>query len=188
MLTIEQLRSLPDLRAKFQATTGLTWDPTSLEDEDFLKAIQWLFPKGAGFDAEHITFDKEVIEEIGGDTSDEYYSGEDSEGGEGGTEPEPTPGPGPDDQNTPPAPQTVATLDTSNKTDEEIQEMLAPYDILPNDATAADAAAAVAAADADHDGKVNIVSTPVQDEEGKYMIDSDGNYTTVYTVEEDTED
>ena len=37
MLTIEQLRSLPDLRAKFQAITGLTWDPTSLEDEDFLK-------------------------------------------------------------------------------------------------------------------------------------------------------
>ncbi len=88
MLTIEQLRSLPDLRAKFQATTGLTWDPTTLEDEDFLKAIQWLFPKGAGFDAEHIAFDKEVIDELGGDTSDEYYN---QEGGEGGDEPTPEP-------------------------------------------------------------------------------------------------
>ena len=96
MLTIEQLRSLPDLRAKFQATTGLTWDPTSLEDEDFLKTIQWLFPKGAGFDAEHIAFDKEVIEALHGDTSDEYYS---QEGGEGGGE-EPTPEPGPDEDNT----------------------------------------------------------------------------------------
>ena len=93
MLTIEQLRSLPDLRAKFQATTGLTWDPTTLEDENFLKTIQWLFPKGAGFDAEHIAFDKELIEALHGDASDEYYN---QENGEGGNEPTPEPEPEPD--------------------------------------------------------------------------------------------
>lgn len=113
MLTIEQLRSLPDLRAKFQATTGLTWDPTSLEDEDFLKAIQWLFPKGAGFDAEHIAFDKEVIEEIGGDTSDEYYN---QEGGEGGGE-EPTPEPEPEPEPDPTDNDTYNTDDINSNTE-----------------------------------------------------------------------
>lgn len=88
MLTIEQLRSLPDLRAKFQAVTGLTWDPTEITDEHFLETIQWLFPKGAGFDEDHIAFDKEVIEALHGDASDPYYSG-DSEGG--GEEPTPEP-------------------------------------------------------------------------------------------------
>lgn len=126
MLTIEQLRSLPDLRAKFQATTGLTWDPTELDDEKLLKAIQWLFPKGAGFDAEHIAFDKEVIEEIGGDASDEYYN---QEGGEGGGE-EPTPEPEPDDNdntqqaigdniNNPDNTTTVTTGDDQGNTNTE---------------------------------------------------------------------
>ena len=98
MLTIEQLRSLPDLRAKFQATTGLTWDPNELDDENFLKTIQWLFPKGAGFDEDHIAFDKEVIEELGGDASDEYYN--QGEGGNDEPTPKPEPEPTPDDDNT----------------------------------------------------------------------------------------
>lgn len=96
MLTIEQLKALPDIRAKFQAVTGLTWDPTEITDEHFLETIQWLFPKGAGFDEDHIAFDKEVIEALHGDASDPYYSGEGGE--QGGTEPEPTPEPG-DDNN-----------------------------------------------------------------------------------------
>ena len=82
MLTIEQLRTLPDIRAKFQAVTGLTWDPTEITDEHFLETIQWLFPKGAGFDKDHIAFDKEVIEALHGDVSDPYYNEE-----EGGEEP-----------------------------------------------------------------------------------------------------
>ena len=97
MLTIEQLNSLNDLREKFLAVTGLTWDPTTINDEDFLKTIQWYFPKGAGFDEEHIAFDRGVIEEIGGDTSDPYYN----EGEGGGDEPTPGPTPEPgDDDNT----------------------------------------------------------------------------------------
>ena len=162
MLTIEQLNSLTELREKFQAVTGLTWDPTTIDDEDFLKMIQWYFPKGAGFDKEHIAFDKGVIEELDGDASDPYYNGE--EGGEQ------------DDQNTPPAPKKEATINTSEMTDDELQNT---YGITRDE---------VNAADADGDGKVDIVSKPVQDEEGNYMIDSEGNYTTVYTVQEDTED
>ena len=54
MLTINQLKELKDNRAKFQAVTGLTWDPTTITDKEFLDKIQWYFPKGAGFDKEHI--------------------------------------------------------------------------------------------------------------------------------------
>lgn len=86
------------------------------------------------------------------------------------------PTPGPDDQNTPPAPKKEATINASEMTDEELENT---YGVTRDD---------VNAADADGDGKVDIVSKPVQDEEGNYMIDSEGNYTTVYTVEEDTED
>lgn len=74
MLTIEQLNSLTDLRKKFQALTGLTWDPTKINDKDFLKKIQWYFPKGASLYKELIAFEKKVIEELGGDTSDSYYN------------------------------------------------------------------------------------------------------------------
>lgn len=74
MLTIEQLNSLTDLREKFQAVTGLTWDPTTIDDEDFLKKIQWYFPKGASLYKELIAFEKKVIEELGGGTSDPYYN------------------------------------------------------------------------------------------------------------------
>ena len=78
MLTIDQLKDLKDDRAKFQAVTGLTWDPASLKDEDVEK-IQWYFPKGAGFDKEHIAFDKELIINLGGIdgvTSEPYYNEE----------------------------------------------------------------------------------------------------------------
>lgn len=152
-------------KVEFLVRTGLTFDPTTKKkfngEEKAYKDIDWYYPKGAAFKTSS------------DDSSDD---------------PTPTPGPNPDDQNTPPAPKKEATLDTSNKTDEEIKEMLAPYGILQDDATAADAAAAVAAVDTDHDSKVDIVLKPVQDDEGKYMIDSDGNYVTAYSLEEDTED
>ena len=82
MLTIDQIKELKksdDLRAKFQAVTGLTWDPTTITDQEFLDKIQWYFPKGAGFDKEHIAFDKELIIQLGGIkgvTSEPYYNEE----------------------------------------------------------------------------------------------------------------
>lgn len=76
MLTIEQLNSLTELREKFQALTGLTWDPTKINDKDFLKKIQWYFPKGASLYKELIAFEKKVIEDLGGDVSDSYYNDE----------------------------------------------------------------------------------------------------------------
>ena len=166
MLTIEQLNSLNELREKFQAVTGLTWDPTTINDEDFLKTIQWYFPKGAGFDEEHIAFDKGVIEELNGDASDPYYN--EGEGGEQDN----------DDKDVP-QDEKLETLNINGKTPEELNAMGEPYGISADEMTAADA---------DGDGKVDIVSTPVQDAEGNYMVDSEGNYTTVYTVQEDTED
>ena len=165
MLTIEQLNSLTELREKFQAVTGLTWDPMTIDDEEFLKMIQWYFPKGAGFDKEHIAFDKEVIEELNGDASDPYYS--EGEGGEQG-----------DDKDVP-QDEKLETLDINGKKPEELNALGEPYGISADEMTAADA---------DGDGKVDIVSKPVQDEEGNYVVDSEGNYTTVYTVQEDTED
>ena len=79
MLTIDQLKDLRDNRAKFQAVTGLTWDPTTITDQEFLDKIQWYFPKGAGFDKEHIAFDKELIINLGGIRgvdSEPYYNEE----------------------------------------------------------------------------------------------------------------
>ena len=79
MLTIDQLEKLTDDRAKFQAVTGLTWDPTTIKDQEFLDKIQWYFPKGAGFDKEHIAFDKELIINLGGIEgvdSEPYYNEE----------------------------------------------------------------------------------------------------------------
>ena len=142
MLTIDQLKDLKDDRAKFQAVTGLTWDPASLKDEDVEK-IQWYFPKGAGFDKEHIAFDKELIinlEGIDGVTSEPYYNEEEK-------------------------------IDISD------EATLSTYNIKPEDA---------AAADENGNGVVKIVSKPVQDEEGKYLTDSEENYTKVYEVEDDS--
>lgn len=142
MLTIDQLKDLKDDRAKFQAVTGLTWDPASLKDEDVEK-IQWYFPKGAGFDKEHIAFDKELIINLGGIdgvTSEPYYNEEEK-------------------------------IDISD------EATLSTYNIKPEDA---------AAADENGNGVVKIVSKPVQDEEGKYLTDSEENYTKVYEVEDDS--
>lgn len=145
MLTINQLEKLKesgDLRAQFQAVTGLTWDPASLKDEDVEK-IQWYFPKGAGFDKEHIAFDKELIINLGGIdgvTSEPYYNEEEK-------------------------------IDISD------EATLSTYNIKPEDA---------AAADENGNGVVKIVSKPVQDEEGKYLTDSEENYTKVYEVEDDS--
>ena len=142
MLTIDQLKDLKDDRAKFQAVTGLTWDPASLKDEDVDK-IQWYFPKGAGFDKEHIAFDKELIINLGGIegvASEPYYNEEEK-------------------------------IDISD------EATLSTYNIKPEDA---------AAADENGNGVVKIVSKPVQDEEGKYLTDSEENYTKVYEVEDDS--
>ena len=142
MLTIDQLKDLKDDRAKFQAVTGLTWDPASLKDEDVEK-IQWYFPKGAGFDKEHIAFDKELIIQLGGIdgvTSEPYYNEEEK-------------------------------IDISD------EATLSTYNIKPEDA---------AAADKDGNGVVKIVSKPAQDKEGKYVTDSEENYTKVYEIEDDS--
>ena len=145
MLTIEQLDQLKqsnDLRAQFQAVTGLTWDPAALKDEDVDK-IQRYFPKGAGFDKEHIAFDKELIINLGGIRgvdSEPYYNEE-------------------------------------KKIDISDEATLSMYNIKPEDAKAADK---------DGNGVVKIVSKSVQDEEGKYLTDSEENYTKVYEVEDDS--
>ena len=143
MLTIEQLNSLTELREKFQALTGLTWDPTTITDKEFLDKIQWYFPKGASFDKEHIAFDKELIIQLGGIdgvTSEPYYNEEEK-------------------------------IDISD------EATLSTYNIKPEDA---------AAADENGNGVVKIVSKSVQDEEGKYLTDSEENYTKVYEVEDDS--
>ena len=146
MLTIEQLEKLKesgDLRAQFQAVTGLTWDPTTITDQEFSKKIQWYFPKGAGFDKEHIAFDKELIIQlvgIDGVTSEPYYNEEEK-------------------------------IDISD------EATLSTYNIKPEDA---------AAADENGNGVVKIVSKPAQDEEGKYITDSEENYTKVYEIEDDS--
>ena len=143
MLTIDQLKDLRDNRAKFQAVTGLTWDPTTITDQEFLDKIQWYFPKGAGFDKEHIAFDKELIINLGGIRgvdSEPYYNEE-------------------------------------KKIDISDEATLSVYNIKPEDAKAADK---------DGNGVVKIVSKSVQDEEGKYLTDSEENYTKVYEVEDDS--
>ena len=143
MLTIEQLNSLTELREKFQALTGLTWDPTTITNKEFLDKIQWYFPKGAVFDKEHIAFDKELIIQLGGIdgvTSEPYYNEEEK-------------------------------IDISD------EATLSTYNIKPEDAKAADK---------DGNGVVKIVSKPAQDEEGKYVTDSEEKYTKVYEIEDDS--
>ena len=159
MLTIDQLKDLKDNRVQFQAVTGLTWDPAVLNDVDVEK-IQWYFPKGAGFDKEHIAFDKELINSLGnGELKNPYYNVEEG-----------------DRQNTPPEPVVVATIENiDNKTDEELDALGEQYGISAND---------IKAADVNKDKNVEIVSTPVQEKEGKYMLDAEENYTTVYTVQD----
>ena len=163
MLTINQLKELKDNRAKFQAVTGLTWDPTTITDQEFLKKIQWYFPKGACFDKEHIAFDKALIESLKGDASDPYYNVE-----EGGDEPTQDPDV--------PQEEIIKTIENiDDKTDEELNALGDSYGISADD---------IKDADANKDGVVEIVSTPVQEKEGKYMLDAEENYTTVYTVQD----
>ena len=141
MLTIEQLNSLTELREKFQALTGLTWDPTKINDKDFLKKIQWYFPKGASLYKELIAFEKKVIEDLGGDTSDSYYN----DGKADEPKDEGQPGDTPKDE---------------SQTGDETKESEQPVD-------------------AQGDSEQNTPNT--QD-------NKEGNYTTVDTVQEDTEE
>ena len=63
------------------------------------------------------------------------------------------------------------------KIDISDEATLSMYNIKPEDAKAADK---------DGNGVVKIVSKSVQDEEGKYLTDSEENYTKVYEVEDDS--
>lgn len=160
MLTIEQLNSLTELREKFQALTGLTWDPTKINDKDFLKKIQWYFPKGASLYKELIAFEKKVIEDLGGDTSDSYYNDgkadEPSSGEQTSDEPKDNgqPGDTPKDEA-----QTSDEHKDSEQTSGNVKESEQPVD-------------------AQGDSEQNAPNT--QD-------NKEGNYTTVDTVQEDTE-
>ena len=147
MLTIEQLNSLTELREKFQALTGLTWDPTKINDKDFLKKIQWYFPKGASLYKELIAFEKKVIEDLGGDTSDSYYNDGKADEPSGGEQPSDEPKDAGQPGNTP---------KDSEQTSDETKESEQP-------------------GDAQGDSEQN-----TQD-------NKEGNYTTVDTVQEDTE-
>lgn len=163
MLTIDQLKDLKDNRAQFQAVTGLTWDPAVLKDENVEK-IQWYFPKGAGFDKAHIAFDKELIGKLGkGELKNPYYNVE-----EGGDEPTQDPDV--------PQVESIKTIENiDGKTDDELNDEGGQYGISAND---------IKAADDNGDGVVEIVSTPMQENEGKYTVDAEGNYTTVYAVQD----
>ena len=147
MLTIEQLNSLTELREKFQALTGLTWDPTKINDKDFLKKIQWYFPKGASLYKELIAFEKKVIEDLGGDTSDSYYNDGKADEPSGGEQPSDEP----KDEG-----QPGDTPKDESQTGDETKESEQPIDAQG-------------------------------DSEQNTQDNKEGNYTTVDTVQEDTE-
>ena len=161
MLTIEQLNSLTELREKFQALTGLTWDPTKINDKDFLKKIQWYFPKGASLYKELIAFEKKVIEDLGGDTSDSYYNDgkADEPSSDEQTSDEPKDGGQPDDTPKDDA-QTSDEHKESEQTGGNVKESEQPVD-------------------AQGDSEQNTPNT---------HDNKEGNYTTVDTVQEDTEE
>ena len=138
---------MTELREKFQALTGLTWDPTKINDKDFLKKIQWYFPKGASLYKELIAFEKKVIEDLGGDTSDSYYNDGKADEPSGGEQPSDEPKDAGQPGNTP---------KDSEQTSDETKESEQP-------------------GDAQGDSEQN-----TQD-------NKEGNYTTVDTVQEDTE-
>ena len=156
MLTIEQLNSLTELREKFQALTGLTWDPTKINDKDFLKKIQWYFPKGASLYKELIAFEKKVIEDLGGDTSDSYYNDGKADAPSGGEQTSDEP----KDEG-----QTSDEHKESEQTSDETKESEQPGDKQTTDTQG--------------DSEQNAPNT--QD-------NKEGNYTTVDTVQEDTEE
>ena len=148
MLTIEQLNSLTELREKFQALTGLTWDPTKINDKDFLKKIQWYFPKGASLYKELIAFENKVIENLGGDTSDSYYNDGKADEPSGGEQPSDEP----KDEG-----QPGDTPKDESQTGDETKESEQPIDAQG-------------------------------DSEQNTQDNKEGNYTTVDTVQEDTEE
>lgn len=147
MLTIEQLNSLTELREKFQALTGLTWDPTKINDKDFLKKIQWYFPKGASLYKELIAFEKKVIEDLGGDTSDSYYNDGKADKPSGGEQTSDEP----KDEG-----QPGDTPKDESQTGDETKESEQPVDTQG-------------------------------DSEQNTQDNKEGNYTTVDTVQEDSE-
>ena len=148
MLTIEQLNSLTELREKFQALTGLTWDPTKINDKDFLKTIQWYFPKGASLYKELIAFEKKVIEDLGGDTSDSYYNDEKADEPSGGEQ-------------------------TSDESKDDGQ----PGDEHKDSEQTSD----------EHKDSEQTIDAQ-GDSEQNTQDNKEGNYTTVDTVQEDTEE
>ena len=155
MLTIEQLNSLTELREKFQALTGLTWDPTKINDKDFLKKIQWYFPKGASLYKELIAFEKKVIEDLDGDTSDSYYNDGKADEPSGGeqTSDEPKDEGQPDD-----TPKDDTQTSNEHKESEQTGDKQTT--------------------DTQGDSEQNTPNT---------QNNKEGNYTTVDTVQEDTE-
>ena len=157
MLTIEQLNSLTELREKFQALTGLTWDPTKINDKDFLKKIQWYFPKGANLYKELIAFEKKVIEDLGGDTSDSYYNDGNADEPSGGEQTSDTP------------------KDESQTGDEHKESEQTSDEHKDSEQTSGNVKESEQPIDAQGDSEQN-----TQD-------NKEGNYTTVDTVQEDTE-
>ena len=158
MLTIEQLNSLTELREKFQALTGLTWDPTKINDKDFLKKIQWYFPKGASLYKELIAFEKKVIEDLSGDASDSYYNDGKADEPSGGeqTSDEPKDDGQPGDEHKD-SEQTSDEHKDSEQTSGNVKESEQPIDAQG-------------------------------DSEQNTQDNKEGNYTTVDTVQEDTEE
>lgn len=174
MLTIEQLNSLTDLRKKFQALTGLTWDPTKINDKDFLKKIQWYFPKGASLYKELIAFEKKVIEELGGDTSDSYYNDGKADEPSGGeqTSDEPKDSEQHSDENK-----------ESEQPSDEHEESEQPGDTPKDEAQTSDEHK-----DSKQTGDKQTTDTQGGGEQNTPNTqDKEGNYTTVDTVQEDTE-
>lgn len=174
MLTIEQLNSLTDLRKKFQALTGLTWDPTKINDKDFLKKIQWYFPKGASLYKELIAFEKKVIEELGGDTSDSYYNDEKADEPSGGEqtsdEPKDEAQPGDDQKD-------------NTQTSDEPKDNGQPGDTPKDEAQTSDEHK-----DSEQSGDKQTTDTQGGSEQNTPNThDKEGNYTTVDTVQEDSE-
>lgn len=156
MLTIEQLNSLTELREKFQALTGLTWDPTKINDKDFLKKIQWYFPKGASLYKELIAFEKKVIEDLGGDASDSYYNDEKDGEPSGG-----------------------------EQTSDEPKDDGQPGDTSKDEAQTSDEHK-----DSEQTGDKQTTDTQGDSEQNtpNTQDNKEGNYTTVDTVQEDTEE
>ena len=169
MLTIEQLNSLTELREKFQALTGLTWDPTKINDKDFLKKIQWYFPKGASLYKELIAFEKKVIEDLGGDTSDSYYNDGKADVPSGG-------------EQTSDEPKDEGQPDDTPKDDTQTSDE--PKD---SEQTGDEPKDSEQTSDEPKDSKQTDDTQGGSEQNTPNTHDKEGNYTTVDTVQEDSE-